>query len=171
MNVKILRIKDKQLIDALIRKGSKSEMPSIQDGWRFNFVKHIRLANSEAYVLVKDDSPKVVEGCMIYQAMENGIQYMAFVEVAPHNRLPRKDYDFVAGCLIAFACRLSIIRGENHNKGWLTFDVHEETEKDKIKLMAMYSQKYNALRMDDTTMLISPENGELLIEEYLNRNT
>ena len=37
--------------------------------------------------------------------------YMAFVEVAPHNRGDEKKYERVAGCLIAFACRQSFIKG------------------------------------------------------------
>ncbi len=169
MDVKILKVDDKTLIEALIREGVKSEMPSIQDNWRFNFDKHIKLPNSEAYVLIKKDTPEVIEGCLIYQVLNNGIQYMSFVEVAPHNRLPDKTHDFVAGCLIAFACRLSIQRGKGFHKGWLTFDVQEESKKDEIKLMAMYSKSYKAVKIDGTTMLISPENGELLIEKYLNR--
>lgn len=171
MKVKILKVDDDKLIDAFIRIGINSEMPSIQSGWRFNFNRHIKSPNSEAYVLVKEDSPEVIEGCLIYRVLENGIQYMAFLEVAPHNRLPNKTHDFVAGCLIAFACRLSFKKGENHNRGWLTFDVQEENKEDEIKLMAMYSKKYKAVRLDDTTMLITPENGELLIEEYLNRKS
>lgn len=171
MKVKILRVDDGKLVDALVREGVKTEMPSIQNGWRFNFAKHIKHPSSEAYVLVKEDTPEAIEGCMIYQVLDNGIQYMAFVEVAPHNRLPDKTYDLVAGCLIAFACRLSIQRGKYFHKGWLTFDVQEESKEDEIKLMAMYSEKYKAVKIDETTMWISPENGELLIEEYLNRKS
>ena len=171
MKVKISRVSDGKLIDALIRVGVKTEMPSIQNGWRFNFAKQLRLFNSEVYVLVKEGSPEVIEGCMIYQVLKNGIQYMAFVEVAPHNRLPVRTHDLVAGCLIAFACRQSMKLGENHHKGWLTFDVQEESKEDEIKLMAMYSKKYKAVKFDETTMLISPENGELLIEEYLKRKS
>ncbi len=171
MKVKISRVSDGKLIDALIRVGVKTEMPSIQNGWRFNFAKQLRLFNSEVYVLVKEGSPEVIEGCMIYQVLKNGIQYMAFVEVAPHNRLPDRTHDLVAGCLIAFACRQSMKLGENHHKGWLTFDVQEESKEDEIKLMAMYSKKYKAVKFDETTMLISPENGELLIEEYLKRKS
>ena len=171
MKVKILRVDDNKLVNALVRKGVKTEMPSMQNGWRFSFNKHIKKPNSEAYVLVKEDTPKIIEGCMIYQVLGNGIQYMAFVEVAPRNRLPNKTYDLVAGCLIAYACKLSMQRGKDFHKGYLTFDVQEESKKDGIKLMSMYSENYKAVRIDETTMWISPENGELLIEEYLNRKT
>jgi hypothetical protein len=37
----------------------------------------------------------------------------------------------------------------------------EEDKKDEIKLMALYSKKYNALKFGDTTMVIPPEGGLL----------
>ncbi len=91
---------------------------------------------------------------------------MAFVEVAPHNKGNNKRYERVAGCLIAFACRQSFIKGK---EGYLAFDVQEEEKENEIKLMELYSQKYSAVRIDSsTTMIILPEGSEKLINEYLN---
>jgi hypothetical protein len=95
--------------------------------------------------------------------------YMTYVEIAPHNKGEKRTYDHVAGCLIAFACRLSIKNGTGDYRGWLAFDVLEENGKDTIKLMAVYSLKYKAMRFGDTSMLITPTAGEVLIEEYLKR--
>lgn len=90
---------------------------------------------------------------------------MAYVEVAPHNRGKQKKYDRVGGCLIAFACRQSFIKGK---EGYVAFDVLKENKKDEIKLMEVYSQKYNAMRLENsTTMLIVPEGSEKLIQDYL----
>ena len=90
---------------------------------------------------------------------------MAFLEVAPHNRGKEKRHDWVAGCLIAFACRQSFIKGR---EGYLAFDVMEEKDEDTLKLMNLYSQKYNAVRLDaSTTMIIVPQGSEKLINEYL----
>lgn len=171
MNVKILRQKDKRLIDAVIRKGNKPEMPSIQDGWRFNFNRLIRLSNSETYVLVKKDSPKIIEGCLVFQMLDKEVPFMAYLEIAPHNQLKNKKYDYVAGCLIAYACKLSFIKGKSHFKGWLTFEVYEETDKGQIRLMSVYSKKYLARKTDEHTMIITPTDGETLIEEYLKRKS
>lgn len=93
---------------------------------------------------------------------------MAYVEIAPHNKGKAKRYDHVAGCLIAYACRLSFLHGIEHFKGWLAFDVMEESKEDEIKLMTLYCKKYGALQWKDTTMVISPEVGEKLIEKFLN---
>jgi hypothetical protein len=60
------------------------------------------------------------------------------------------------------------MKGNDDYKGWLAFDVFEEEKADEIKLMALYSTKYNALRYGETTMVIPPEGGEKLINEFLN---
>lgn len=169
MNIKILKVSTGELEDALIRKGNKEEMPSIQENWRFNFVKHSRLPNSTAYVLVTEETPTIIEGCLIFQMKEKQIPYMAFVEVAPHNRGSKKRYDFVAGCLIAFAFKQSYVQAKGDYRGMLFFDVQEEYPVNEKKLMANYSKKFNAVIYKGTTMVIIDENGEKLIQEYLER--
>jgi hypothetical protein len=62
---------------------------------------------------------------------------------------------------------LAFIYGEDHFKGWLAFDVLEARKEDEVKLMAMYCQKYGALKWSETTMVISPEAGEKLIIKFL----
>lgn len=168
MNVKILErgtnaeVKSKIL---LVKKG-KNKLPSINDHWRFNFNKHSKVKDYETYILTTEKTPKIIEGCLIINT-ENKFQvYMAFVEVAPHNKGVGKKYDKVAGCLIAFACRQSFI---NDQEGYLAFDVLEEDKENEIKLMKLYRRKYNAVRLDDsTTMIILPDGSEKLINEYLN---
>ena len=92
---------------------------------------------------------------------------MAYIEIAPHNKGLNKIYDLVAGCLIAFACRLSFIKGEGDFKGWLAFDVLEKEKQDELKLMSVYCQKYGALKFGTTTMVIPPATAEKLINKYL----
>lgn len=90
---------------------------------------------------------------------------MAYIEVAPHNKGSSKKYDKVAGCLIAYACRLSFIKGKD---GYLAFDVLEENDEDEKKLMELYSKKYSAVRLEDsTTMIIFPQVSEKLINRFL----
>ena len=57
---------------------------------------------------------------------------MALLEVAPHNKGNQKKYDRVAGCLIAFAYRQSVIQGKEHFNDMLFFEVLEEKEADRI---------------------------------------
>jgi len=168
MKVKIIRLKDNESIEAKIDKPGKLVLPSLTDGWRFNFKNHSKKKGFQTYVLICQISPDIIEGCLIFQLKNTVEPYMAFIEIAPHNKGDNKVYNKVAGCLIAYACRLSFIHGKDHFKGWLAFDVLEENKNDEIKLMSVYCQKYGALKWGDTTMVIPPETGERLIDEYLN---
>ena len=170
MNVKILKISGNILVGAKIldSKSIQTNLPSLNDGWRFNINKHSKKKGFETYVLVCEESPEKIEGCLIFEMKSKIEPYMAFVEVAPHNRGANKKYDRVAGCLIAFACRLSFKNGKGHYLGYLAFDVLEESKADERKLMALYCKKYNALRCGETTMIVPPDGGEKLITEFLN---
>jgi hypothetical protein len=168
MNVSILKVIDNQHTSAQIIQPSGVALPSITDGWRFNFKKHSKKPGFQTYVLVTEGTPNIIEGCLIFQLRNTVEPYMAYVELAPHNKGKMKTYDHVAGCLIAFACRLSFISGVGHFKGWLAFDVMEESKEDEMKLMAVYCTNYGALKWGETTMVISPEIGEKLINKYLN---
>lgn len=171
MDVKIKRIEGNVLVDAKISDSKlvKVNLPSVTDGWRFNFSKYGKQKGFETYVLVSEETSDKIEGCLTFEMKEKVEPYMAYVEIAPHNRGEVKEYENVAGCLIAFACRLSFIKGEGDFEGYLAFDVLEETKEDETKLMAVYSSKYNALRIDNSkTMLIPPAGGQKLIDEFLN---
>lgn len=170
MKVKIVKRDDNSLVLANIfeAKSVSLDLPSLMDGWRFNFKKHSRVTGYVTYVVVTEETPTVIEGCLIFE-MKNKVEpYMAFVELAPHNKGLHKKYERIAGCLIAFACRLSFIKADEPYRGYLVFDVLEENQADEVKLMAVYSTKYNALRWGATTMIIPPVGGEKLITEFLN---
>lgn len=169
MRVLILKVDSNEEVGAKIVDRRKYALPSIQEGWRFNFNKHSKDKGAQTYVLVTEESPDEIEGCLIYKMLNDEEPYMAYIEIAPHNKGDSRRYDLVAACLIAYACRLSFQFGKGHFQGWLAFDVQEEKEEDEIKLMAVYSKKYKAVRIDKTTsMIIAPEDGEKLIEKYLN---
>jgi hypothetical protein len=167
MNVKIVDFNTKSEVEARIIRVSKnkSKLPSITDGWRFNFNKHSKQPEFETYILITNDAPEIIEGCLIINTKTEYQVYMAFVEIAPHNKAEHKKHDRVAGCLIAFACKQSFI---NDKEGYLAFDVIEEKKEDEKKLMQLYSRKYKALRLDNsTTMIITPEGSKTLINEFL----
>jgi len=167
MNVKILEIETNSLINSSISKVNKNstKLPTLTDGWRFNFSKHSKGKDYETYILTTYNTPEIIEGCLIINNKNKFQVYMAFIEVAPHNRGRDRKYDRIAGCLIAFACKQSFINGK---EGYLAFDVLEERKEDELKLMQLYSNKYNAARLaGSTTMIILPEGSEKLINEFL----
>ncbi|SDC63465.1 hypothetical protein SAMN04487894_103173 [Niabella drilacis] len=167
MRVSIIRIEDKRWVNARIESPSHLALTSLNEGWRFNFKKNTLKEKLQTFVLICEETPDIIEGCLSFKMKDTIEPYMAYVEIAPHNKGRHKRYEQVAGCLIAFACRLSFIHGAGAYKGWLAFDVFEENKEDEIKLMAVYCKKYGAVKFGDTTMLISPEAGEHLINKYL----
>ncbi len=170
MRVKLLKVVGDTLVNALIldAKHLGQNLPSLTDGWRFNFKKHAKVKGYETYILVQEDNPDKIEGCLIFE-MKNKIEpFMAYVEIAPHNQGKERLFERVAGCLIAFACRLSFLKGNDDYRGWLAFEILEEDNVVEMKLMSNYSQKYYALRFGETTMVIPPEGGQKLINEFLN---
>ena len=169
MRLRIRRRIDNEFVESKIVKPIISTLPSLTDGWRFNFRKHAQKSSFQCYALVCDESPIVVEGCLIFQLKDASEPYMAYLEIAPQNKGADRRFEDVAGCLIAFASRLSFIHGKGHFKGWLAFDVMEQTDEDKLKLMSVYCKKYGALRWGETGMVIAPEAGERLIDTFLNQ--
>lgn len=168
MNVRIVEVETGEPADAAIRQESFA-LPSLQDGWRFNFAKlSKKLKNASTYVLVTQEAPEVVEGCLIFQLIDGILPYGAFIEIAPHNRGDQKKHEGVAGCLIAYAFWLSLEKGKGDYRGHLYFNVEEEKKEDEMKLMINYSVKYGAKRLADTTaMLIDEAEGKQLIKKYL----
>ncbi len=169
MRVQILEVSLNELRDAVIKKGQAGKLPSIHEKWHFNFDKRLKeLTNATAYILTAVDTPTEIEGCMIFQMKDKKVPVMAYLEIAPHNRGKTKKFDYVAGCLIAFAFKQSLIQAKGDYKGMLFFNVKEEKEEDARKLMVNYSNKYNAQQFPNSTMMvIKDEGGDELIAEYL----
>lgn len=171
LKVKILEVKSGSEIEALIKKGTIKDMPSMHDGWQFNFDKELKkLKNATGYLLVTEENPLVVEGCMIFQLIDKKEPYLAMLEIAPHNRVAEKKYDRVAGCLIAYAFMLSVQQGVGEYKAYLQLEVLEEDPENEKRLMNVYSSRYNARQYGHTTtMIIADEDGEMLVEKYLSK--
>jgi hypothetical protein len=168
MKVKILEVDSDQLITGEIRKGEKKEMPSLTDGWVFNFSKHSLGKGKRAFILVKEDSPAIVEGCMIFSMHETFGPFMDYLEVAPHNLGSNGKYKRVAGCLIAYACTLSFEEGIGEDRGILTFQAYSQDSKEYLE--ELYRKKYRAVKNVWGFMEIYSSESKLLIEEYLNTN-
>ncbi len=169
MKVRIIEIATGRYVNGEIRIPEKEmELPSLQLGWRFNFMKHSKSKGAKTFILVKEETLDIIEGCLIFEMKNNQEPYMAYIELAPHNRGDKRRHEEVAGCLIAFASRLSFDYGEGPFRGFLAFHVSEEKEKDQIKLISHYSKQYNAIWLKGTKkMIIHPEVGEKLINKYL----
>ncbi|MNK05389.1 hypothetical protein D3C87_232710 [compost metagenome] len=167
MKVKIVEVNSDQLVSAEIREGNKKEMPSLSDGWSFNFSKHSLGKGKKVFILVKEDSPTIIEGCMIFSIHETFGPFMDYLEVAPHNWGSNGKYKRVAGCLIAYACRLSFKEGTGNNRGILTFKAFAENKDSHEHLERLYRSNYMAVKNPFGYMEIYSDKSEVLIDKYL----
>lgn len=168
MEVKILEVSSKELKRALIKSGNKNKLPGINENWFFNFKKHSSAAKLKAFILVREDTPAVIEGCLIYSVHETYGPFMNYLEVAPHNKGLTGKYKYVACCLIAFACGLAF-EVEGPDKGILTFQAYGKNATFKKKLETLYQMRYGAKMNPWGYMEIPPDESKRLIALYLNR--
>lgn len=167
MRILILEMISGKLINGLIREGLKSELPSIRQNWDFNFSKKAQEKGKSVFILVKEESPALVEGCMIFSVHKDLGPFLDLLEVAPHNKGKNGKHKRVSGCLIAYACGLSFERGENEDKGILTFKAMGKDQESSIVLEKYYRENYGAIMNPLGFMEIYPDRSRLLIEEYL----
>ena len=157
----ILDLKNDQLVKAEIVVPKPDEIPLVKDGWNFNWRDLSKAKNARMVVLRTIEPNPSIEGALQLK-IENEMLIMSVLEIAPHNiGQKNKKYDYVAGCLIAFACRESF-KLESAYKGFLTF-------MSKTSLIKWYSEKYGASLGLGQRMYIDSEEGMKLINEYLER--
>jgi hypothetical protein len=156
----LLDIKTGQQKLAVISKASAGEMPLKKDGWQFNWRS---LAKTEGAMLFKislEENPEGAEGMLMLSLMFDEMLYMNNIEVAPQNYGKDGRYENIAGCLLAFACRMSMTHGKGAYKGYLTFD-------SKTELIELYRNKYGATPAMGQKMFFTPKAGDMLMEKYL----
>ena len=161
MEVFILNTAIREIVAAQLLPAAARDMRNITDGWIFNWKRHFSLPGAKAFKVITGENN--IQGLMIFQVVD-GEPTMAYLESAPENRGNAKAYDYVAGCLIAYACRLSIIHGKDWHQGFLSFQCMDE------EMIRVYNHKYGAVRLDENWMFIDPPQGTILIEKYIERS-
>ena len=150
----------KELVEAEIIPLTNELIPNKKDGWHFNW-QSILKKEGRIYGLRTIKSPEKIEGAILLK-VEYNMLIMDLLEIAPHNLgTKNKRYDYVAGCLIAFACRESF-NIEGDYQGFLTFIA-------KTELIKLYSEKYGAEIASGQRMFIDLNAGKLLIKAFLER--
>jgi hypothetical protein len=162
MKILLLDTERAKLFAAQLLPAVLKDMKTITEGWYFNWRRQFALPNSKAFKIVTGN-PERIEGLMIFQILNKEEPYMAYLESAPHNRGNKKEFDYVAGCLIAKACQLSTLEGAGHFRGFLSFQCMDE------EVIRVYHHKYGAYRVNKTYMFIDPKTGNELVDRYLLR--
>ena len=160
MDVFIKEVRSGSLVQAEILPAEAHDMPLKKDGWNFNWRQLFRTEGARFYKLVLKESPPGAEGVLMFSIVNGEIPFMNNIEVSPGNFGGNGRFDFVAGCLIAYACRLSFLHGKNHYTGFLSFE-------SKTALIEFYRKKYGATWAMGQKMFFDPVAGRQLMEQYL----
>ncbi len=153
----ILSTKDKVWVNCDIILLKTHLIPKKKDGWSFDWLKEYKAKSSSIYCL-KESLSERIHG-LIQLIEDDGMLIMELIELAPINIGSSKEFENVAGCLIAFGCRESLKLNTAY-KGYLTFV-------SKTNLVKLYKSKYLATQTIGTRMYIDPNSGETLINKYL----
>lgn len=153
-------IKTERLIHVFIEKVDTSGLRDNSKEFGFDWLELSKQLNSSTYALRFTEEPYEVIG-LLHLISHHGMLIMNLVEVSKKNFGKRKRYDYIAGCLIAFACQQSFALDSGY-KGFLTFNA-------KSEFLELYKNKYYAKQINGQRMYIEPESGVKLINEYLNR--
>ena len=159
VEVKVLNTTSKKLVNAEIVPAVLSDMPYEKDGWNFNWRTLFNDQNTRTYVLRRKHTADQIDGVLQLRVV-HGMMLMNNIELSPDNIGTTKKHDFVAGCLIAYACRESFSLDGDY-KGFLVFE-------SKTELIDHYTYKYGAALIRGQRMFIGAQQGIRLIEYYLN---
>lgn len=160
MKVYLQEVKSGDLVEALISKALKADLPLRKDGWQFTWRKLGKVEGPQFYKLTRVEAPDEVEGMLMLTLINEEMLYMNNIEVAPRNFGSEGKYDHVAGSLIAFACYKSFELGKNYYLGFLSFE-------SKTRLIELYEEKYGATFAMGQKMFFDPEAGKKLMKKYL----
>lgn len=146
----------------VIREVSKKDMPLKKDGWQFNWKELAKDKNKKFFGLYVDE---LLQGMLSVELVKQPYEIMFFmhhVELAPNNFGSDGEYLEVAGCLIAYACRLSMnwLEMDNPYFGYVLFE-------SKTKLIERYQEVYGAELVIGRKMCFTPDVGDALIKKYL----
>ncbi|MCU0349136.1 MAG: hypothetical protein MUC59_19510 [Saprospiraceae bacterium] len=131
------------LVAAEIKAARLGDMPLKKDGWSFNWRQlHKDFKAALFFKLTLEATPHKVEGMLMLTLQFDRMVFMNDLEVAPHNLGTSKRYDWVAGCLIAYACFESQCKGKGDYIGFVAFE-------SKTKLIELYinKNKYGAMQL------------------------
>lgn len=157
----VREVKTDKLRKVSIEKIELKNIKIVSKEYDFDWLKLSKQTGSMTYALKPDEQLDKVLG-LLHLTKSKGMLIMNLLEVTKENIGKLKRYDYIAGCLIAFACQQSF-EMESSYKGFLTFNA-------KTELVELYTTKYYARQINGQRMYIDPESGVKLINEYLNRS-
>lgn len=146
----------------VIKDVSKKDMPLKKDGWQFNWKELTKNKSNKFFGLYIDGEIQGILAVELAEQPDSIMFYLNLIEVASNNYGSNGEYYEVAGCLLAYACQLSAnwLEKDNPYFGYVLFEA-------KTKLVERYQIKYGAELIGGQKMVFTPEQGAILIKEYL----
>lgn len=152
--MRVLHIASGKHLEALVSSFHEDELTNtVREGFYFDWEKEFEY---DVFKITLVNDARIL-GLMSIQRIprEQRIE-IRLLESARENKGKYKQYDMIAGCLIATACQLSF---ENGFMGFVSL-------KPKTELIRLYVEKYNFSPMGNQ-LFVSGSISEILIREYL----
>lgn len=154
--MKIVEVATGKEVVVEVRPMEKKDFDRVlkKNGWQFNWKLE---REKEVFKLVPIQSPNEILGLMaITEEVESRYIRINLLEASPGNIGKGKKYDRIIGCLLAFACVISIERGYNGFVGLIPKTVLWDHYRKKYGLVAFWKQ-----------LGTSPLTANLLINKYI----
>ena len=155
----IERVSTGESFDTEVKSIVKNDLVHItkKNGWKFNWKLELNDPQKELYKLIILQIPDVIQG-VLSLTIETDHVYMNLLESAPFNIGQAKEYQGVAGNLVAFACKRSFECGYDGN---VVFTA-------KTKLIEHYMQTLKARIIFGQRMAILEREARFLVNKYYN---
>jgi hypothetical protein len=124
-------------------------------GWLFDWKSEINATDREVYKLTITNNLNIIQGLVSLTVKSDNV-FIHLIENAPFNRGKGKLYEGVPGNLVAYACRLSFLRGSD---GFVSF--HSKTV-----LIDHYIKTLGALHHGNHLMVIETDAATNLVNKY-----
>ena len=136
---------------------TKMEVKGInkKNGWQFNWANELKIPTRDIYKLTITNNPNIIQGVVSLEVKTDHV-YMHLIESAPFNIGKNKTYLGVPGNLVAFACKLSFLRG---GEGYVSF-------LSKTRLIDHYEKSLGAIHFGGHLMVITTETALKLTNKY-----
>lgn len=141
-------------IEISVRPIDSQDLRNLGLGWNSNWVSEVERV--EVFKLVPLALPGSIHGLIALARRQDHVE-VTLLECSPENVGSGKRFDRIAGCLLAFAVRLSLSLGFG---GYLVL-------KAKTRLINTYKTKYGFERLGQShRMILAPPATAKLIAEY-----
>lgn len=153
--MKVLHKKSNQLLEAFIGTIEKDDWESIKNSDEFEFNWKSEVSNLTFKICLKNNS-EIVGLLSIEDIAKESRIHIHLIESSNSNKGRAKEFDFIAGCLIAYTCQMAF---EKDYDGFVSL-------KPKSELINHYKNKYGFKEMGKY-LYTELANSEFLIKKYL----